>query len=244
MLTVNAASGFGSGGGGPARVAMGDAPQTNLIWHTRADTGVTVVTGVSAWTDQVGSVDMVQASTTLQPAYDANATVGTFVGAGKITSDGSNDFMAAPTGFSQPCHIFFVFQTLTWDRDDSIMIKIDAATRGHVSLAGYPATSPNLQLWADSAGPQDGPPTSTWALCSIVFNGASSSVAINDDTPVTGSNPGTGGFDGTGWHFFGSNISGQYIHADFAELLIYDAAMTGSDLTDIKDYINDQYELW
>jgi len=36
----------------------------------------------------------------------------------------------------------------------------------------------------------------------------------------------------------------QWAHVVVSELAIYDAAMTGSDLTDIKDYFNNQYGLW
>ena len=47
-LAVNQLSGFGSGGGAAARADMGDLHQTDLVFHFRADTGITEATGVSA----------------------------------------------------------------------------------------------------------------------------------------------------------------------------------------------------
>ena len=248
MLTVNAASGFGSGGAG--RVAMGDLHQTNLVFHFRADTGITVGTGVSNWVDQVsGSIELTQGTTANQPSYDATETVGTLADAGAMTFDGVNDSLigTSVTSVNQPYHIFIVFKPVTWVAGKEVFTANGAPPGYNFAFgARYGGSSPQYDI---NAGSADVCITEfaigTWALGIVLFNGASSSLAMNDDA-ATGGNPGTGDMDN--FFILGANAvnppTGAWGNNAVAELAIYDAGMTGSDLTDIKDYFNDQYGLW
>ncbi len=247
MLTVNAASGFGSGGGG--RAAMGDLHQTNLVFHFRADTGITEATGVSNWVDQVsGSTELVQSTTANQPSYDATETVGTLTGAGAMTFDGSNDSLigTSVTSVNQPYHIFIVFKPVSWVAGKEVFTGGTAGPANFAFGARYGGSSPQYDI---NAGAADVCITEfaigTWALGIVLFDGASSSLAMNDDA-ATGGSPGTG--DMGNFFILGANAvnppSGAWGNFAVAELAIYDDENTGSDLTDIKTYINDQYGLW
>ena len=245
MLTVNAASGFGSGGGAAGRADVGDAPQTNLIYHWRADTEVTEATGVSNWGNQVDTNDLVQGTGANQPSYDATETVGSLADAGAITFDGSNDSLigASITG-SQPIHCFCVFKPISWTTDEIIYTGKGAATMAFKMKDG--GSSPEFVINCGSAQTSDtGFALGTWALSIALFNGASSSLAINNDAPSGGS-PGTG--DMATFFILGANAvnppSSAWGNFAIAELLMYDAAIAGADLTAIKNYINDQYGLW
>ena len=97
---------------GSSRADMSELHQTNLVFHFRADTGITEATGVSNWVDQVsGSTELVQSTTANQPSYDATETVGTLADAGAMTFDGVNDSLigTSVTSVNQPYHIFIVF---------------------------------------------------------------------------------------------------------------------------------------
>ena len=241
MALIKKPFGFGAGGG---RTAAGDVSQTNLIFHFRADQGITTATGVSAWTDIVsGSTQLAQSTTANQPAYDSSATVGTLADAGKMTFDGVNDslYSADVKKTGQPIHIFTVFNPLEWVNNQHIF----AGVAGSFIFTSRPS-DPAYEIQAEVGGIGNTDfADDEWALGITLFNGSSSSVAKNDGSPVTG-NAGTGNMNGG--FVLGGNAAlppvTQWGNYELGEILIYDAAITGSALTDIKSYINGQYELY
>ena len=240
MALIKKPFGFGAGS---SRTAAGDVSQTNLIFHFRADQGITTATGVSAWLDIKGSsVSLAQSTTANQPAYDSSATVNTLADAGKMTFDGTNDslYSADVKKTGQPIHIFTIFNPLSWVNNAHIF-----GGKGSFIFGARPA-DPNYEIQAETAGIGGTDfADDTWALAITLFNGASSSVAYNDGSPTTG-NAGTGDME-SGFVLAGNPAippTTQFGNYELAEILIYDAAITGSALTDIKSYINGQYELW
>ena len=240
MALIKKPFGFGAGS---SRTAAGDVSQTNLIFHFRADQGITTATGVSAWLDIKGSsVSLAQSTTANQPAYDSSATVNTLADAGKMTFDGSNDslYSADVKKTGQPIHIFTIFNPLSWVNNAHIFGAL-----GSFIFGARPA-DPNYEIQAETGGIGNTDfDDDEWALGICLFNGASSSVAYNDGSPTTG-NAGTGDME-SGFVLAGNPAippTTQFGNYELAEILIYDAAITGSALTDIKSYINGQYELW
>ena len=242
MLGTSQLSGFGSGPAG-GRTLAGDVSQTNLIFHFRADQGITTATGVSAWTDIVsGSTALSQGTGANQPSYDATATVGTLAGAGSMTFDGSNDslYHADVKNTGQPIHIFVVFKPLAWVNNQHIFGAL-----GSFIFTARPS-DPAYEIQAETGGIGNTDfDDDEWALGICLFNGASSSVAKNGGSPVTG-NAGTGDME-SGFVIGGNPElppSTQWGNFELAELLIYDAAISGGTLTAVKNYINDQYGLF
>lgn len=251
MLTVNEASGFGSGGGAGGRADVGDAPQTNLKYHFRADVGVTDSSGVEAWLDQQGTGESLDAATTHKPTYNASATVGTLINAGAIECNGSTNDLSntTMTTTNHTFDMFVVFQQKTWvgsaGQDDVLTYK--GTGEAHFAQVDG-GTTPELELVtgiADSGSITDFA-LSTWALAILAWDGPDSSLARNDDSPNANSAGSNDWAMTTGMTLGASGRPGNYawLHGDFAELLIYDAHQSGAALTAIKNYINGQYGLW
>ena len=236
--------------GAAARAGMGDLHQDDLVFHFRADTGITEATGVSAWLDQVsGSVTLAQGTSGSQPSYDSTATVGTLAGAGSMTFDGVDDTIYStsvniPGGV--PNLIFCVLKPLSWTSGDRLFAGDRADTSSaHVYQTG---SSPQvvIQLGVGNVGPVDFD-IDSWALLSTAWlNSSSTYLAKNDETPVTG-NSGPVHMDTSfslGCDDAAAGTPRNFGNLEVAELAIYDVNKTGGDLTDIKDYFNDQYGLW
>ena len=232
MSLIQKPFGFGVGG----RAPMSDAPQTDLILHWRADTGVTIATGVSSWVDQAGSYDAIQATTSKQPAYSDTSGANGLDG---ITFDGTDDFLrVASLTLTQPFHGFMVFKMVSHT-------EVSYYFHGGWTLNSI-GGSPNISLQNGVANACTNSFTlGTFFLCNFSCNGASSYIAQNADAGV-GGNPG-----GVGQTNFTLDIGGyssgggtSWIDAVFSEILFYSSTQTGSDLTDIQNYLNGQYELW
>jgi len=80
----------------------------------------------------------------------------------------------------------------------------------------------------------------TAAIWSLVFNGATSSVRKNNDSPTTG-NAGSG-YAGVRIVLFGS---GTYQTKGYiAEVLIYSDPLSAANIEIVKDYLNNKYGIW
>jgi len=240
MLQANNLIGFGAGGGGWSRAAMADAPQTNLIHHYRADTGITEVTGVSVWADQKGSQNFVQATTTKQPAYSATSGANGLDG---ITFDGvDNNLKATGITLTQPFQIMMVFKQPTWVSNDKIFVGFSGAT---IQISQkYAGASGDIDLAAGTAYVcTTNFPTSSFYYFESLFSGASSYIAKNNGTPTTG-NPGTAGVGGGGVDLCGGTAETENPNLIISELLIYDADLSAANITALQSYINGQYSLW
>ena len=241
MSLIKQPFGFGAAGG---RADVSDAPQTELIWHFRADVGVTDSSGVTAWLDQVGESISLTAATTHKPTYNSTATVGTLANAGAIEFDGvSQDLTSASvTDASLPTHMFLVFQQNDWTGGDDIL-TIRQPLESHFQQND---SEPELALNAGSPAPvgQTEFALSTWALGLVVWNGASSSLARNDDAANSASTNSRSMSGGMTLGASGTPGTNAWSDIDVAEMLIYSDEQTGAELTAIKTYINDQYGLW
>jgi len=244
MRIVNAlwsANGVADAVGGAARADMGDAPQSGLLIHSRADTDVTVATGVSDWGNSVG-VNLLQATSGNQPSYDATETVGTLANAGAITFDGTSDWLKtfANNGSNTTSHHFMVIKPITWATGTNLL-ESDGGSASHLKQAG---STPQISIAGDALTVSYTNFTlGEWALLDCLWDGGTANwhLGRNDDAVTTGS----GG--GSGWSSsitLGANDSGGSGYCNFAiaEWLAYDDEL--ADSTDVKNYLNDQYGLW
>ena len=236
---------FVGAGVAAGRADMGDLHQNDLVFHFRADTGITEATGVSAWEDQVsGSVTLAQDTAGSQPAYDATETVGTLANAGAMTFDGSNDLLSSTsvTVTGQPIHIFFVYKPITWTNNDSPFSGKGGGTTSchHMQITSTPQAG--VASGVDPGGVQNFT-LGEWCLAIALFNGTSTTLARNDGTPEGDAD--NENLDMAEGFFLGAQAAiVQHANIAVGELAIYDVNKTGGDLTDIKDYFNDQYGLW
>ena len=244
MLTVNAASGFGSGGAA-GRADIGDAPQTNLVSHFRADLGITIATGVSTWEDQVGNNDFTQATTSRQPIYSATSGANGLDGV-EFEAGANPDWMnAAGIVLSQPYHVFVVGMHKEFSTDGiPFWTGLDPST----TQLQHAASTPDLKLAAGIGGNHcvNGDATiGEFSLIESFLSGASSHITVNNGTAATG-NPGSLGLpNGVRLTTGGGITFGSNINSVISEMLFYDTAeVTGSTLTALYTYLNSQYDLF
>lgn len=243
MSLIKQPFGFAAAG----RAAMSDISQTNLVSHYRADTGVTLATGVVKWEDQVGSNDFDQAVTAGQPTYSATSGCGGLDG---ITFDGTNDDLYNLTiEQAQPFHLFFAFHTETQATTEGELAVSTNSPASQVTM--YYGGADKISIIAGAVGPS----VTTWAdntdfVLNTAFSGASSTMQKNDDTAVTG-NAGTNEWGGSG--HAGMRLSGNgtsppatagWCNYTISEFAIYGAVQTGGTLTSILDYFNGQYDIF
>jgi len=246
MLGTSQLSGFGSGPAG-GRVDMSELHQTNLAFHFRADTGVTVATGVSAWQDQVsGSITLAQGTSGSQPSYNAAETVGSLAGAGAITFDGSNDFLTSTSvkiAGGVPNLIFMVFKPIAWVSGRRVFSGRRADTSDASLYQQGSDTKYDISLGVADVGDVTFA-TGSWALVSTLWNNDSATyLAINNDSPVTG-NAGPVHMDTAFTIAAGGLGANNWGNIAVAELAIYSVNKTSATLTSIKNYFNDQYGLY
>jgi hypothetical protein len=166
----------------------------NLVAHYDASITSSILTplgGVSQWSDLSGNGNhLVQATKASQPIYK---------GFGKnavVAFDGIDDFLAASFVYNQPETIYFV-GTQYWEAGATIfgggttanrmqLFMNSVSVKPAISLVATSALSPNSLAFLDR---------NTMVVCCI-FNGAFSTITVNDANRVTG-NPGAvagGGF--------------------------------------------------
>lgn len=155
--------------------------------------GQTNVSGAcSAWADQSGNGNTLsQASATFRPTINAD---------GSITGDGADDYLqtaAFGAALSQPYVVTVLARQDGWTSADTIF---DRRSGGPTTFAAlYQVTSsPNVALFGTAAGPETLTtwPVNTYAVIQCVFNGASSSITVNNGAAITGGNVGAATLDG------------------------------------------------
>ena len=239
MLTVNAASGFGSGGG----VSRGTPPNSPTR-HYRADLGITEATGVSDWVDQIsGSASLANVTGAQQPILTAAAASnGGPNELDYLTFDGSDDDLSGSgvTLTNSSKHVFLVLRQVVWAANQIFFSSLTASG----DFKQHSSSSPNVAIGADAAtvGPNTDLTMNTWMLADILHDDtANSHIIINDGAATTG-DPGFATF--SAGIIVGSSTGPANAEFDLAELIMYDGEQSGSNLTDIRTYINDQYNLF
>jgi hypothetical protein len=244
MLATNNLSGFG-GGGGAARADMSDAPQSNLIIHSRADVGITESgDSISAWGNSGSGADW---GSITNPTWVESGTVGGLANAGYIQFDGSNDHMLsnANNGSNTAHHFFLVMMVDTWKSAGQVLnSKGGSAT--HLLIKGSEG-SPLITPECDGAPyPTAAFTIGEWMLVDCMWAPTAPNAHIKVDDGAE--NNGGGSFGGSGWStsmdLMAANHGAAYLHGKVAEILAYNGEQTGSTLTAIVAYLNGQYSIF
>lgn len=180
---------------------------------------------VSDWEDYLGSGhDIEQAGPANQPLWTANG----------IVFDGS-EHMAGAFTLVQPTHIYIVIKQVTWTNWDYIF---DGDTQDGGAVMQN-ATTPGLKAFAGSFSAQDDNlALDTWGIIRALFDGASSELIVDDNTPVTG-NWGSGDMDG--FTLGGAGNGGAESDIIVKEVILRKIADSSGDETDIYNYLKDKY---
>lgn len=181
---------------------------------------------VSNWRDRtgLGGRDLVQATSTNQPVYNPSTKT--------VTFDGVDNFMkTAAFTLNQPCTVYFVGSQLTWVADRYFF---DGFAVNSGAMAGQTST-PGIVIYAGGAV---GATNYDWAVgeraaLGLVFNGASSSIKVNDNaaqTVAVGSNN-MGGFT-----LANAGSGASYGHCTVNEVCIYNTAHTAAQQAQFWQY--------
>jgi hypothetical protein len=206
----------------------------SLMQWIRADLGITLNgSTVSAWADQSGSNNhYLQGTASRQPTVLASA----LNGQPAVRFDGSDDLMScAGFALSQP---YTVVAVAAMRRNVGGMI-----TWGGLNVYLYHPSNGWRIYGGTSQIDTAIAPYDNYYIVAGMFNGASSSIFKNNDAAVTGS-IGTDGFSGAtiGNYFTGADLYCEQL--DLAELLIYSKALSASEWSTVRTYLNARYAIF
>jgi alpha-tubulin suppressor-like RCC1 family protein/Ca2+-binding RTX toxin-like protein len=226
-----------------------------LLW-LRADAGVTKDSNghVSSWLDQSGhGHDVSQTATGSQPLWVSTATNRQPA----IRFDGSNDyFTGVTTSYFKPTNItvmavYKLAATSAWPK----IICQPMASSGWSSpwttwdlTAGIGSNNANpgsyitvsSTVYTNNSGIGF---TNEYITLILTYNGSTANLYINGSKRITNSCAGVLAYGSSSVFFVGADPSGEYINGDIAELLVYDHALTDSELGVVGQYSYHKYAL-
>lgn len=211
-----------------AAFLLGLGTVDSLHW---AEAGITIETGVSAWADQgPDGNDIVQAVTAAQPLVQA-AAIG---GKPAIRSDGTDDFITGSWARPQPYTGLVV--AVPSRAADSGQSMVDGAPGPWMLLDTFNTVT--MRFFAGIDNINAASDIDAAQLLTYVANGASSSLTINDGTPVTGN-----GTSAPGGLTLGARAGGsQFADCDIGIIVIY-TAITAPKLAIAQALLSAYYSL-
>lgn len=216
----------------------------NLVQWLRADLGITIVTGVSAWADQSGNGNnAIQATGTAQPAYTASDS--TLNNQSTILADGTSDVLstaALTTNLAtDDFYVCAIINAVTWTSGDSLTSGAGTTPPRSFQTGATPAIT---QTATSGVNSNTAAVLGSWVRYeSLWTTTAGVSYLKIGATNATGGNPGTGAR--TSSHIFaaGAALFGNYTLAEF--IVVKTAAgsggPTGSQRTACDAYLSARY---
>lgn len=221
MLKTTNLIGFGAGG---SAAVVPPIPTTALVHHWIADTGITGSAPVTAWTDGIGSRDLVHA--TDGPSLEASQ----IDGFSSLRFNGTDDKLQEATGnLAQPIHVFLVMNQISWTITETIFGETTDVNNPSLVTSG---TTPNIKI--NGTGTEtSGATVGTWHLVGAYFNGASSYTSVDGtDTSAAGSI--TSVF--SGGVSIGARGATAFSNVEFAEIAVYSSERLTTELGLIEAY--------
>lgn len=206
------------------------------LW-VKSDTGITKDGSdlVSQWDDQSGNSRNLTEATN-KPLW-VNSLVNGYPG---IRFDGSNDQLLSPSfSVSPPVTYFLVMKSVSWTAGDRIFTGSDSVGSPEIAQRGTNALTLTDQGIAD--GPAVTFASGSFGLVKAIANGTSSVMALNNGSDQTSA---TNLSNGLGRFILGrAGGGGSFGNFEVAEIAIYNSVISGSNLTDLKDYFGPRYNL-
>lgn len=229
----------------PIVAPFGSFDPTNIanleIW-CRSDKGITLSgSDVTGWADQSGNGNnFADSGSGARPSYTTAASSSKFNSNAYLTFNGTSEYLdTGVMAVSQPFHVFMVLRQLSWTANEKILAM---ASAGSLTVEQNNST-PDIRHFAGSNVVHAvSPAINNDTLLQSFFNTTSSFQAIDNDASVSGSNPGSNDLTHV---MIANRPSGSlFANIDVAEIAIYSAQITGSNLTSLKTYFNNRYSIW
>lgn len=226
-------------------IAGGSAPVTPVtilgskaVAWWRSDLGITLGTGVSAHTDQIGAVNLAQGTAGSQPAY--NAADAAFNGRPSIQGDGVDDLLTSALARVAPGTVNTVIWAIVYQGSWTIteMLFADATSaRFQVRQDGV---SPEMKMFNGTLGPaNNGMPLATAKRLEAGSTGSAADYLKIGAVSVTGTN--TGNNAGTGFRVFASSVPSLWSATRYAEIVITNGLLTGPEQAALDSYASGLY---
>ena len=215
------------GGAGPEALHDGNT----VAWF---DKDVNVIKDgsnfVSAWGDRSGNGnDLLQSTGTNQPLWSGDG----------VLFDGVDNFMkCVPFTLIQPEFLYLVLKQVSW-------FDADRFIDGHLTATGILqqiTSTPNFRAFAGSGSSESSDlPLGTYGIIRVLFNGASSTLQINETTQITGDF----GASNMGGFTLGGNASGgaNFGNIQVKEVIIRKIADTAPNEQIIYNYLASKYSI-
>ncbi len=211
-------------------VKRGFPTLTNLVGRWRAEDEPTGA--LASWTDLSGNGNhLLQATGAAQPINTASQ----LNGKAAVIFDGVDDFMQASFTLVQPEEVWVVYRSDTWELRGCIS---DGYNRISMLLDEFD-TSPKIRIY-DGASVYSTYSLGAYHVARALYNGASSELSIDNETPVTGDAANVTDADGLTLGSRGINDN-YFNNVGIAEAFILTAASTPTEKTEIYAYLNAQY---
>ena len=213
-----------------------------------SDAGVTPAVDTDAvqyWADQSGNAHHAD-SYTGAPTYDTSSLINSKTGTAFITfPDTANDNLNG-TGFTsatEPLHSFIIFRVNTSYVVNDCLLNLCSSQV--LYLRTYNPGADNICLFdgtnqLESAATPPAPAVGSWGMLETVYNGNSSTIAIDNQTIQTASTMGSGTADLAviGARTTAGANAGKW---SIAEIVVVDGEVSGVDLTSIRTYFSNKY---
>lgn len=227
----------------PATTPLTILGSANVLQWCRADLGVTIATGVSAWADQSSAgKNYSQGTAAAQPAWSATAGPNSQAA---ITFDAVDDFLEAagltlPAPLTTPTYIDIILKQVAYDATgtDHLIGGATAAT-GYLEMSVIQFNVDPMLRMRNSAGtanPNSGLAVGTWGRLAVGFTGSTSDFLRLIATNATGVDAGnTAGLNG---RRIGLCPGAAATNVAIAEILYY---TNNSKRTQLDDYYTARY---
>lgn len=210
----------------------------NELWFAADTLSYAEDDNVTTWDDLSGnSRDLTVPGAATAPKFRATGgpnskPIVEFLELGNTTMQTTGTWTLIP----QPLHIFLVYKTDNWSNVRYILQLHDVES----SVLFMVGVEPEVKMKNTTTGPAVNVPVGSFHLVEFLNSGVSSTAIVDQGTPVTGT-VGTAGMNSltVGSIYALTNES----EIDVAEIIIYSAEVTGSDLTSLRSYIADKYSL-
>jgi hypothetical protein len=209
----------------------------NLRQWLKADSGITLNAGnVASWNDLSGNGNhMVQGVAVNQPLFLSGA-INNFPA---VQFNGQSNLLRNATmSMAGPLTLYYVLKQISFGLnkylDYSNSAQGDAYTLYQVN------TSPNISV-SGGVLHSNLAPLNTYVIITVVYNSTTSSLQINNNSPITGA---TGTRDGVGLSIGGVHtFAGLNCNFELAERMIYAGVQTSGQISALKNYLQNKYLL-
>lgn len=203
-----------------------------VLW-LRADLGVTLSSGVSAWADQSAAGHSVSESTN-KPTFNASGALGN--SQPSISFTGNTQLKSATWGVAlpQPLTLFIVAKQIT-SGTKYLFDNLSDPTQCFV-FGQAPTTLLDCGNPTDTNNTYD---TTQPSIFIVTFNGASSNIRLTANTPQANQNMGAAGLTGTtiGNYAGGGSFAGWEI----AEVALFSNVVSSTDAASLNSYAHTRY---